>query len=350
MSIQKIKRMVAPTLFTVFLLGFTALFACAEPPGRENGGATSSPDIPGSGEEASDVYTDGYLLTVDGKEIAYIDDAETVKAVTEYLISEYEKKLAESGKTVSEVEILSSFDLTLTTCRTDSIKSADGAIESLQASGVRITYGVTESEIKPIAYETVYQNSSSYYEGVKKLKTAGKAGEKQLTYQVTYSGDTETERKLTDEKTVTKPVNEVILVGTKKSTASTGSYAWPTKNVYITSYYGWRTVFGKREYHYGIDLRAAVGTSIYAADGGEITFAGTQSGYGKLIIIRHDNGDLTYYAHLNSFSVKKGDRVYKGQLIAKSGQTGRVTGPHLHFEIRKNGVRVDPEKYLPKLR
>ncbi|MBQ9117429.1 MAG: peptidoglycan DD-metalloendopeptidase family protein [Clostridia bacterium] len=352
MTIQKMKNAVAKTLFTVFLLGFTVLFACAEPPdansGSENGGAASAPTQPDAGDGNGSEYREGYLLTVDGKEIAYIEDSETAKAVTEYLISEYKRKLTESGKTVSAVEILSSFDITLTKCRSDRITDREGAIDSLQASGIKITYGVTESEIKPIAYETVYQNSSSYYEGVKKLKTAGKAGEKQLTYRVTYSGDAETERKLTEEKTVTKPVNEVILVGTKKSTASTGSYAWPTKSIYITSRYGWRTVFGKREYHYGIDLRAAVGTSIYAADGGEVIYVGTQSGYGKLIQIRHDNGDLTYYAHLNSFSVKKGDRVYKGQLIAKSGQTGRVTGPHLHFEIRKNGVRVDPEKYLPK--
>ena len=335
-------------LSLAFLLGFTVLFACAEPPRTDNdGGVANSPDLPdGNGAET---YKDGYLLTVDGHEIAYIEDAETVKTVTEYLISEYRERLTENGKTVDKVEILSSFDLILTKCPENRITDSEGAIDRLEASGIKITYGVTETEIRPIAFETVYQNSSSYYEGVTKTKTDGKNGEKQITYSVTYSGNTETERKLTEEKTVTAPVNKVVLVGTKKSTASTGSYAWPTKNVYITSKFGWRTIFGSRSYHYGIDLRAAVGTSIYAADGGEVIFVGTQNGYGKLIQIKHDNGDLTYYAHLNSFSVSKGDRVYKGQLIAKSGQTGRVTGPHLHFEIRKNGTRVDPEKYLPAI-
>ncbi|MBQ9116359.1 MAG: peptidoglycan DD-metalloendopeptidase family protein, partial [Clostridia bacterium] len=222
-------------------------------------------------------------------------------------------------------------------------------VEKLVANGIRITYAVTESEILPIAYETVYKNSSAYYEGTKKVQTSGKNGEKQRIHLVQYENDKEVNKVLMEEKTVKQAVNEVILVGTKKSTASTGSYAWPTKNVYITSNYGWRTVFGKREYHYGIDLRASVGTSIYAADGGKVIYVGTSGGYGKLIKIQHDNGDVTYYAHLNSYSVKKGDRVYKGQLIAKSGKTGRVTGPHLHFEIRKNGVRVNPTKYLPKL-
>ena len=338
-------------LSIAFLLGFTALFACAEPPDHvENGGAVSAPNTSDAPENnGSDSYRDGYLLTVDGYEIAYIEDADTAKAVTEHLISEYVNKLTDVGKRVEKVEILSSFDLILTKCPENRITDSEGAIETLQASGIKITYGVTETEITPIAFETVYQNSSSYYEGTNKTKTEGKNGEKQLTYLVTYSGDTETERKLTAEKTVTAPTNKVVLVGTKKSTASTGSYAWPTKSVYITSYYGWRTIFGSRSFHYGIDLRAAVGTSIYAADGGEVIYVGTQNGYGKLIQIKHDNGDVTYYAHLNSFSVKKGDRVYKGQLIAKSGQTGRVTGPHLHFEIRKNGTQVDPMKYLPKL-
>lgn len=342
----------AKALTLAFLLGFTVLFACAEPPGtdadKENGGTSTAPDIPPADSEG-EAYREGYLLTVDGHMIAYIDDTETVKNVTEYLISEYRSRLAESGKTVGEVKILSSFELTLTKCPESRITDTDGAIESLRAGGIKITYAVTETEIKPIAFETVYQNSSSYYEGVKKTKTEGKNGEKQVTYLVVYSGESETERTVSEEKTLKAPTDKVVLVGTKKSTASTGSYAWPTKSVYITSYYGWRTIFGSRSFHYGIDLRAAVGTSVYAADGGEITFVGTQNGYGKLIIIRHDNGDLTYYAHLNSFSVKKGERVYKGQLIAKSGKTGRVTGPHLHFEIRKNGTQVDPMKYLPSL-
>ena len=351
----------------VFSLSFTALIACAELPDREENGGTGSalpesggqggeengtPEVDEDGEGAAEdekKYLDGYLLTVDGNALAYIEDKETVKAITDYLEAQRKDALKESGVTVDDVEILNSFELSFTKCPIEAVTDKDGTLDKLEASGLKIVYGVTEREIKPIAYETVYQNSSSYYEGVKKTKTEGKNGEKQITYRVTYSGEEETSRELISEKTTVSPVDKVVLVGTKKSTASTGSYAWPTKNVYITSYYGWRTVFGNREYHYGIDLRASVGTAIYAADGGEVIFVGTSSGYGKLIQIKHDNGDVTYYAHLNSYSVKKGDRVYKGQEIAKSGQTGRVTGPHLHFEIRKNGVRVDPQKYLPKV-
>ena len=141
-----------------------------------------------------------------------------------------------------------------------------------------------------------------------------------------------------------------ILLGTKKSTASTGKYAWPLKSVAITSSYGSRYLNGAYDYHLGVDLRASSGTSVYAADGGKVTSAGYMGSYGYLVKIQHDNGDYTYYAHLSNISVSVGNRVYKGQLIAKSGATGNVTGPHLHFEIRKNGSTVNPVNYLPSAR
>ena len=344
-------------LIVVLSLGFTAFISCADPPEqRPDDGSAAGPGegLGGSDEDnngsVEEELREGFLLTVDGTEIAYISDREVAKEVADRLIREYKGRLSEGGKGVESIELLSTFEVVLTSCREIDITDADGTIDKLAASGLKIVYAVVEREVIPIAYETVYKNSSAYYEGTKKTQTYGKNGEKELTYSVTYTGSEETARELKGEKILKSATDQVILVGTKKSTASTGSYAWPTKSVYVTSNYGWRTIFGKREYHYGIDLRASVGTAIYAADGGEVVFVGTSGGYGKLIQIKHDNGDLTYYAHLSSYSVKKGERVYKGQQIAKSGATGRVTGPHLHFEIRKNGVRVDPAKYLPKLK
>ena len=78
-----------------------------------------------------------------------------------------------------------------------------------------------------------------------------------------------------------------------------------------------------------------------------MTFAGYKGSYGNLVIITHDNGIQTYYAHNSSLVVSVGDKVYKGQQVAKAGSTGRSTGPHLHFEVRINGERTDPRYYLP---
>ena len=114
----------------------------------------------------------------------------------------------------------------------------------------------------------------------------------------------------------------------------------------ITSKFGYRYIFGSTSYHGGIDIACSYGTTIKAADGGKVTFVGYQGTYGNLVVITHDDGKQTYYAHNSSILVKVGQRVYQGQAIAKAGSTGRATGPHCHFEVRVNGTRVNPRNYL----
>jgi murein DD-endopeptidase MepM/ murein hydrolase activator NlpD len=92
----------------------------------------------------------------------------------------------------------------------------------------------------------------------------------------------------------------------------------------------------------------SVGTNIYASDGGKVIWAGKKGNYGYCVIIDHENGYQTYYAHCSKLLVKKGERVYQGQHIAEMGKTGRVTGTHLHFEIRYNGKTQNPLKYVKK--
>ncbi len=121
---------------------------------------------------------------------------------------------------------------------------------------------------------------------------------------------------------------------------------WPLRDPQITSSFGKRG----REYHEGLDLRASAGTPVYAAQSGVVLYAQEGiHGYGKLIVIRHVGKLSTIYAHNSKINVKRGQRVYKGQQIAFSGQTGHVTGPHLHFEVRNGFSSVNPLKYLPNL-
>src|SRR5690606_14471224 len=110
----------------------------------------------------------------------------------------------------------------------------------------------------------------------------------------------------------------------------------------LTSRYGMRN--GRM--YYGLDIAASVGTPIRAADGGKVTYAGWKGSYGYLVEINHENGYVTRYAHCSSINVKVGQRVYKGQVIARVGNTGRSTGPHLHFEVLKNGRHVNPAGYI----
>ena len=97
----------------------------------------------------------------------------------------------------------------------------------------------------------------------------------------------------------------------------------------------------------GIDILAAVGEWVHAAADGVVIYAGDDiKTYGKLVLIRHENGYVTAYAHLAELGVKEGDKLRRGQIIAKSGDTGDVSSPQLHFELRKDGKALDPTKYL----
>ena len=124
------------------------------------------------------------------------------------------------------------------------------------------------------------------------------------------------------------------------------SFLWPTKGVF-TSGYGWR--WGRM--HKGIDIANNVGTPILAAKDGIVAYSGWSSGYGYLVEISHGDGTSTRYAHNSRLLVRKGQIVPQGQTISLMGSTGRSTGPHLHFEIRKaGGAAVDPMALLPSRR
>ena len=122
---------------------------------------------------------------------------------------------------------------------------------------------------------------------------------------------------------------------------------WPT-NGWLTSKFGYRRspFTGQREFHKGLDISAPTGTPIYASAGGKVVKVERDHGYGKNIMVDHGNGVVTRYAHLSKYAVKKGEGVKRGQLIAYVGNTGRSTGPHLHYEVRVNGVPVNPLRYI----
>jgi murein DD-endopeptidase MepM/ murein hydrolase activator NlpD len=122
----------------------------------------------------------------------------------------------------------------------------------------------------------------------------------------------------------------------------------PVANARITSNFGHRQdPFGRgRAFHGGIDFAGPLGTPIQSAGAGMVIQAGVMGGYGKVVMIDHGNGHTTVYAHAQKVLVRDGQMVMAGQSIATLGSTGRSTGPHLHFEVRVGGLRVDPRRYL----
>jgi len=133
-----------------------------------------------------------------------------------------------------------------------------------------------------------------------------------------------------------------------ESTASTGTFMWPTEGR-LSSLFGPRVTNVGSSNHRGIDINSRHGSPIFAADGGEVIASGWANAFGLMIKIRHDNGMVTLYAHCSELLVDVGDRVSQGQVIARMGRTGVASGVHLHFEVIVDGVQVDPLLHLPRV-
>ena len=202
--------------------------------------------------------------------------------------------------------------------------------------------------VQDTPYQVEYTDDASMYQGEYKVTSAGVYGKADVTANVTYINGEETEREVVASVTLSQPVTEQQLRGTKERPTwyPTGSFSWPCSGV-ITSRFGYRSLnLSGSNYHQGIDIGNSYGTSIYAADGGTVTYSGWMGGYGYLIIIDHGNGYETYYGHNSSLVASVGQKVHKGQLIARMGSTGYSTGNHCHFGVKLNGTFVNPLNYL----
>lgn len=134
--------------------------------------------------------------------------------------------------------------------------------------------------------------------------------------------------------------------------ARTSMYTFPFSNYRITSAFGWRRhpVLRIRKFHNGIDIKKAYGSRVDSVRDGVVIFAGWKdSGYGNAVIVKHKNEVTTLYGHLSQVTIQEGETVKAGQAIGLVGATGLVTGPHLHFEVRKNGRAFDPRRSLELL-
>lgn len=133
----------------------------------------------------------------------------------------------------------------------------------------------------------------------------------------------------------------------KSTRASKGMFRWPVVGR-INSPFGWRRhpVLKRRSFHTGVDIKARRYTKIRAARSGRVSYSGWMGGYGRVVVIKHNSTYSTLYAHAQKLYVRKGQKVSAGQVIALVGSSGRTTGPHLHFEIRKRNKPVNPLRYL----
>lgn len=203
-------------------------------------------------------------------------------------------------------------------------------------------------------YETIEVETSALNVGIRAVLVKGERGEKVSNLEVTYIDGIEQSRKVLSSAVTKNPVVETIGIGTYSAQpdypetvyfgqplAGSGQMGWPVNGGWISD-----TFISDRN-HKGLDIAAPEGTEIYASEEGEVVSAGWNSGgYGNVVMIEHPDGYATVYAHMVMVYALEGQYVTKGQLIGFVGSTGNSTGPHCHFEVRYQGICLDPAAFL----
>ena len=291
----------------------------------------------------------------------------TEKGYSVYVNDEILGNVSEKGKVNLEKhieEFLSSYksdEKNAKTVLTDKIEYARGTFDSLSIVSsqeilaqmeleAKTTYKTTCSE--EIPFEVVYENSDQIFTDCRVVSTEGKAGQKNVVYTVSEINGEVVSKTAEKETVVADAVNQVVLVGTKQPVTlsaedieKAGDYVFPLsgQSCYISSDFGYREFDGS--FHNGTDYAADEGTEVYCAADGVVTFAGwDDTGYGNYVVVTHENGYKTGYAHLSSIYAEEGKKISAGDIIGGVGSTGYSTGNHLHLNVFYNGESVDPQE------
>lgn len=282
------------------------------------------------------------------KQLTSISDAVAQITSVEEKNAIYE---VQSGDTLSEIAENVNIDM-------DKIIALNDSIES-ELSTIRVGQEIIITQPEPplsverqeqVYYEEdyeadiVYIDNDDWYTTKEVTLQEPSAGHRKVAVLVSYRNDKEVAREILKEEVVMEAVPKIVEKGTKIPP----TYIKPITGGRLTSRWGTRIhpITKKRSTHNGTDWAVPKGTAVYASCGGTVTKAGWGGNYGNVIYIKHPDGRETRYAHLSKILVSSGQSVKQGQKIALSGNTGRSTGPHLHFEIRINGSSVNALKYI----
>lgn len=318
-------------------------------------------------DRAQDLMWDALFVENDTQDegmsgVLDLDFMDTVKVYTEYLpadkVSDEElayAKVTKSGQRntiyqVKEGDTLSSIAQSLDTT-VESIMELNGyqSEEEALKEGNHMIVAVPQAEIglrvvKALSYEENYTvkneyiNNEEWYRSQQVVRSVGTPGQRQVDVIITMENGVETDHEVVAQTIHVAATPTVIERGIRNP----DTFIRPVEAV-ITSTFGER--WGRM--HEGIDFGCPEGTPVKASLGGVVTYSGWINGYGECIVIDHQDGTSTRYAHNSELLVEAGQTVIQGEIIALSGNTGNSTGPHVHFEIIIDGEPVDPLEYLP---
>ena len=286
-------------------------------------------------------YKPIYSVTFQGQHIGYSENkSELQKKINEYMETG-------EGEYIAFVDIPELPQYELCMLKKGIVTNDDEIFEKVKATGVPYYeyYAVTLD-----GEEKYYVPTAEVAEqAIQQLKDKNSTNKDKLGFIKKYLTEL---TEFTDVETIVselyvKPVEKkVVAISTAMNVGGPKidlgiSLTTPVSGI-ISSRFGGRASGN----HTGLDIATSTGTPISAAAGGVVTYSGTRGTYGKLIIISHGNGIETYYAHCNALYAEVGQTVAAGEVIAEVGSTGKSTGPHLHLEIRVNGVAQNPQNYL----
>lgn len=290
-----------------------------------------------------------YELNIAGETFGYVNSEEKVTNVLKLVTDKYIESLNIKKDDVMSADITCKIDLQETTIDVANIKTQEEISNDIYETSIDqdglldIDIKVKETAQEEIPADTVVVNDENMYLGETK-EECGKSGMKIVTKEVVYSNGKAEDSITLNEEVLEEPKSTILYKGSKNPYDDGVAFLnRPTRGGFTTSDYGERW----ESFHKGMDIAGNVGDDVMVAIDGEVTYAQyNDGGYGNLIMVSHDDNMITYYAHLSEFNVSVGDKVSKGDLIGKVGNTGFSTGPHLHFELRVDGQPVNPAEYL----
>ena len=302
------------------------------------------------------LYKPTYAVYLDGELVGYTDEKKELQDKINLYIK------SGDGKEVAFYEIDSMPEYEEVYSKKDVTSNDEEIFDTVIAKGTPYykQYAILVDKEEKY-YVSSYDEAEEVINELKKKKSTNI---KEITYSVKYSSD-EKQKETKTSKIVSKLYKKPV---EKKKVSTTNYYSSGGGNIRTGANISFSKValgvslkrpisgtissrFGSRSsvrssIHTGLDIAARLGTPIKAAAGGTVVHAGWKGSLGKLIVISHGNGVQTYYAHCNSIGVSAGQKVSQGEVIGKVGSTGNSTGPHLHLEIRVNGVAYNPQNWL----
>ena len=282
----------------------------------------------------------GYCVYINGKTVAYISAENDISAFVENYLKNYVEGEDIVSSFVAPVEWVEGYFHKSVFTSFDDFKALLGTLDVQSVQTLR-----TPVEIP---FETVKRRDDNLTLGKERIEKAGVKGiNNDVSHVIMVNGEV-VKTEYIGHEVVSVPEAQVVIIGNKGAAVKAAwieelNCIWPVKRVkgqYVSSYWG------DDRNHKGIDIASAFGTEIYAAQGGKVITAEYNDGYGYYVVIEHNGEYKTLYGHASQLVVSKGDVVTQGQLIAYVGSTGMSTGNHLHFEVIRNGKRIDAGPFI----